>query len=115
MPENGSQGSWFLFLAGLSVLVAVASAFYFLYFKKQYDFIVEAACDPLEEQCFQRDCTEGFCPPNGLSEFKRYSLRASDFASCTGGNCEAACEEGVIACTQIPCTEDLETGESCSL
>jgi hypothetical protein len=96
--------------------VAILVSFYFFYFKKDYDFIVEVACDPSVEVCFQRDCSNpDDCPPNGLSDFKRFSLKASDFKMCENEDCTIACKTGTIKCEPIECEEDEEMGESCSL
>lgn len=116
MPEGEDKKSdWFLWLIGISCLIAVVVSFYFFYFKKDYNFIVETACDTSKETCFQRDCSNpDDCPPNGLSDFKRYSLNAGDFNKCENEDCTNACENGTIKCEPIKCTEDLEVGESCS-
>ena len=117
MPEeNEKKVNWFLWLIGISCLMAVASAFYFFYYKKDYDFIVEVVCDTSKETCFQRDCSNpDDCPPNGLSDFKRYILNAGDFKMCANEDCTNACETGAIKCEPIQCEEDLEAGESCSI
>ena len=117
MPEGEDKKSnWFLWLIGISCLIAVIISFYFFYFKKDYDFIVEVACDPSKETCFQRDCSNpDNCPPNGLSDFKRYSLNAGDFNKCENEDCASACETGSIKCGPIECAEDEEVGEFCSI
>ena len=116
MPEEDKKSNWFLWLIGISCLVAIACTFYFFYFKKNYNFIVEVACNPSKETCFQRDCTNpDDCPPNGLSDFKRYSLNAGDFKMCENEDCTNACETETIKCEQVECVEDLEVGESCSI
>lgn len=116
MTEGEKKSDWFLWLIGLSCLAAIGCAFYFFYYQKDYDFIVETACDPTKETCFQRDCANpDDCPPNGLSEFKRYSLNAGDFHACENEDCTAACETGKIKCEPIECAEDEEMGESCSV
>ncbi len=96
----------------LSVMV---SSFYFFYIKKNFKFIVETTCDPSIEQCFLRDCTNADdCPPNGFSQFKRYELNTNDFKYCTNEDCKIACESKQIKCEPIACSEDVESGESCS-
>ncbi|HTE48296.1 MAG TPA: hypothetical protein VK675_00100 [Candidatus Paceibacterota bacterium] len=113
--KEDKKSDWFLWLIGASCLVAIVVSFYFFYFKKDYDFIVEVACDPSKEICFQRDCTNpDDCPPNGLSVFKRYSLNAADFKMCKNEDCTDACAEGTIKCSPVECVEDPEVGESCS-
>lgn len=94
----------------------IISNFYFFYFQKDYEFIVESSCDINKEECFQRDCSNlDDCPPNGLSDFKRYSLNANDFQYCINEDCTEVCENGQIKCEQIECEPDVEFGESCSL
>jgi hypothetical protein len=113
--KTNKKNDWFLWLIGISCLVAIFCAFYFFYYKKDYNFIVEVACDPLKETCFQRDCSNpDDCPPNGLSNFKRYSLNAGDFKMCANEDCANVCETGIIKCEPVKCVENAEVGESCS-
>lgn len=116
MPETAEpKFNWFLWLIGVSSLAVIFSSFYFFYFKKDYEFIVESPCDPLMETCFQRDCSNpDDCPPNGLADFKRYSLNAADFAKCENEDCTVACETGLISCERVNCEPSEELGESCS-
>lgn len=115
MPEGEEKKfNWFLWLISISCLTIISISFYFFYYKKDYDFLVEVACDPTQETCFQRDCSDpDNCPPNGLSDFKRYSLNAADFRMCDNEDCKNVCENGIIKCEQVECSADLETGESC--
>lgn len=106
--------NWFIQLLLLCVFLAIASSFYFFFFKKDYNFLVEVPCDATKEVCFQRDCTNpDDCPPNGLTSFKRYNLKASDFKYCENEDCTLACESEQIQCEKIECVEDVEMGESC--
>jgi hypothetical protein len=115
LNDNGEMG-WFLILISISCLVVIFCAFYFFYYKKDYEFVIEVACSPSKETCFQRDCSEeGSCPVNNLSEFKRYGLSAKDFSTCANEDCTSACETEAIKCEPIECTENLEVGESCSI
>ncbi len=116
MPEgNEKKNDWFLWLVGLSCFIAIIGTFYFFYYQKNYNFVVEVACDTNKEVCFQRDCTNpDNCPPNELSNFKRYSLKAGDFNKCENEDCTNACETGTIKCEPIECVEDFVAGESCS-
>ena len=115
MPKEEMENNLFLWLIGLSCLVVIFTSFYFFYYKKDYDFVVEVVCDPSKETCFERDCSNpDDCPPNGLSDFKRYNLKASDFRACKNENCASVCETGAIKCEPIKCVENLEVGETCS-
>lgn len=108
--------SWLMQTLVACCFIAIAVSFYFFYYKKDYKFIVEVACDTTKETCFQRDCTNpDDCPPNGLSDFKRYSLNAGDFSKCENEDCTNACETGTIKCKPIECTVDEILGESCSV
>lgn len=105
----------FTFLNIILFLAVIANSFYFFYIKKDFDFIVETVCDPTLEQCLLRDCTNpDDCPPNGLQEFKRYTLNANDFKYCENEDCKTVCESGQVQCEIIPCIEDEEYGETCS-
>lgn len=114
MLEEGENSNWFLILIGISCLAIISSAFYFFYYQKDYDFLVEVSCDPSKETCFERDCSNpDDCPPNGLSNFKRYSLNAGDFGKCKNEDCTFACESGAIKCETIECVENPDYGEYC--
>lgn len=115
MEENGvKEKSWLINALIFSCAVSVIVSFYFFYYKKDFDFIVESPCDPTREECFKRDCSNpDDCPQNGFSDFKRYSLNANDFKFCTNEDCTAICESEVIKCEQLECEPDEEVGESC--
>lgn len=114
-PEPNKGHNFFLDIIMAGCFVSIIVSFYFFYYKKDYNFIVETPCDISKEQCFQRDCSDPEnCPPNELSDFKRYSLNAADFKMCENEDCTNACETGKIKCEQVQCKEDLATGESCS-
>ena len=55
-----------------SFLIAIGSSYYKYYYAKDYDFLVEASCNPEIEKCNFRDCENepDSCPPNGLSNYK---------------------------------------------
>jgi hypothetical protein len=116
MPKlDEGKFNWFLWLIGASCFIAIASSFYSFYFKKDYTFVVEVACDTNKEECFQRDCTNpDDCPPNQLSIFKRYNLRAYDFAKCENEDCANVCENNIIKCEKVACVKNEEVGEACS-
>ncbi len=115
-PQTAKASNTFLITSLLLCsLATIAVSFYFFYYKKDYEFIVEVPCDISIEGCFQRDCSNpDDCPPNGFSDFKRYSLNAADFSYCKDEDCSKACQGGQIQCTLIECEENIEAGESCS-
>ncbi len=113
MPEEVKrEHNYFLYILLGSCLIAIISSFYFFYFKKDYNFIVEASCNPETETCFYRDCTNpDDCPPNNLSYYNEYTLKARDFKSCLNEDCTLACTTGVINCVKTECTEsDISDG-----
>lgn len=100
--QEKKSNNWFLRAMIGCCIIAVLVSFYFFFYKKDYDFIVEVPCDVLKEQCFQRDCSNpDDCPPNGLSDFKRYSLGAGDFKLCENEDCTKVCESGTIKCEPV--------------
>lgn len=116
MLEKNPKFNWFLWLISISCLAVIIGAFYFFYYQKNYDFIVEVACDPNIEACTEIECeTIEECPPDGISYFKRYSLNANDFGKCEDEDCTVACTSGIIDCEAIECEVDETAGESCSI
>lgn len=114
MPPEKKQKNWLIWLLVSGCIISILFSFYNYFYKKNYNFIVEVPCGATTETCFQRDCSNpDDCPPNGLSDFKRYSLKASDFKYCKNEDCLQACTDGAIKCSQVKCTENSETGESC--
>lgn len=102
-----------LSLIAVLVLITLASTAWLFLIQKNYPFIVEAPCDPGAETCFTRDCdSEEGCPVNGLSEYKMYEIRASDFPACSDGTCIEACTTGRISCETLMCGDSEE--DSCS-
>lgn len=93
--------------------IAIASNFYHFFYTKNYDYLVEASCDPTVENCFFRDCEESpdDCPPNGLSYYKEYYVKAYDFKKCTDNSCAEQCMSGEIQCKPIEC--DSNSGDTC--
>ncbi len=112
--EQKKPKTWLMQTLIICCLLSIVVSFYFFYYKKDFDFIVEVTCDKTKETCFERDCSNpDDCPPNGLSDFKRYSLKASDFDKCKNEDCASVCASGEIKCTAVKCEPDTETGESC--
>ena len=90
-----------------SFLVAIGSSYYKYYYTKDYDYLVEAKCNPETEQCNFRDCENepDICPPNGLSYYKEYYIKAYDFPKCSDNSCEIECSNGTINCVLISSEE----------
>ena len=91
------------------VLVIVLSSFARFIFAKSYIYHVEIPCDSTNEICYTRSCDD-YCPPNGLGEYKVYSITASDFKYCTNNSCANICES-TQKCKKIECNS--ENGDSC--
>ena len=85
----------------------MGKGFYTFYIAKDYDFVVEAPCDPSLELCYQRDCSNpSDCPPNELSVYKKYYVRAYDFARCSNNSCVNLCTSEPYRCRAIICGSD---------
>ena len=84
-------------------LGAIVLSYYHYIYTKNYDYLVEAECNPDTEECLFRDCENvpDNCPPNGFSNYKEYSIKAYDFSKCEDGTCKRECEEGVIECEDV--------------
>jgi hypothetical protein len=97
-----------------TILLCALTAYGKFFYVKDYMFYIETTCDPAVEKCFVRDCTADECPPNMLTNYKSFNIRASDFLYCTEGNCTEFCEASDTAkrCEQIVC--DSQT-EACSI
>lgn len=99
---------WTLCLSIVAVIFATAQLFLI---KKNYNFTLEATCDPTEHVCFNRDCDDEECPPNALENYRIFEVKAKDFDSCSTNDCLMECESGVIQCVEIEC--DSEAGDIC--
>lgn len=98
----------------LAIAAAIAATGWLFLYKKDYTFVLEAACDPTTQTCFTRDCLsdESDCPPNGLEAYKIYHVAASDFYTCSDNSCAAECASGAITCEEEVCSDDSE--DACS-
>jgi hypothetical protein len=113
MPKE-KKHNIFLYVLLISVIISIASSFYFFYFKRDFNFIVETKCNPETETCFYRDCTiNDNCPSDNLSYYNTYTIKASDFKYCTDEDCTSACKTGVILCKKTECTEKEFTDGTC--
>lgn len=108
-----TSGKVALTLLSLMVLVAILATGWLFFIKRDYDFVVEASCNPEMETCFYRDCSvEGDCPPNELEHYKVYVVNAADFRYCSDNSCAAECSSDSITCEQVVCGEAEE--DECS-
>lgn len=109
MSNSTNKVTKALFLLVTALVIAVlANNFYIFYIQKNYDLTVEAPCDPTAKTCFIRSCGEDSeCPPNGLEQYRMFTLNASDFNQCTDNSCLNECLAGLIECAEIQCG-DLE-------
>ena len=98
----------FLKLLMASVAVVIIATGYKFLIKKDYDFVVEAPCNPALTTCFQRDCNEEECPPNGLENFRVFTLKAYDFPKCSDNSCLQECTSKTISCAETICGESEE-------
>jgi hypothetical protein len=109
IKKINSNGFLFALLL-IGSVVAIGASFWKYYYTKDYDFIVEASCEPQIEYCFFRDCEANpdSCPPNGLSNYKVFNIKAYDFDKCADNSCKVECESNKIACTQVECDSSNE-------
>ncbi len=94
-----------------SVVVAIIVSGYKYLITKDYEFLVEAPCNSALSLCYVRDCDNDYCPPNGLSEYRVFSIPASRFKDCSDNSCANVCVAGG-PCTEAACSE--EAGDSCA-
>jgi hypothetical protein len=98
-----------LSLIVLSIVAVLGSSTWLYLFQKDYDFVVEAECDPATETCFYRDCTNlEECPPNELENYRVFRVRAGDFERCANNTCLAECTNQSITCEEVLCGESEE-------
>ena len=109
IKKINSNGFFFGLLLTCSV-VSIGASFWKYYYMEDYDFIVEAPCDPKTETCFVRDCEANpdSCPPNGLSNYEVFQVKAYDFNKCADNSCKSECEASKIACMQVECENSGE-------
>lgn len=90
---------------------AVGVSFYKYFYKNDYDYLVEASCDPSTENCFFRDCENepDSCPPNNLSFYKEFYVKGYDFKKCSNNSCDNECKSGTMTCREIVCGEESDT------
>lgn len=114
MNRNAPKSTFMYALLACCFVVIVAS-FYRFYFNKDFDYIVETSCDPASQTCFYRDCSnpDTGCPPNNLSNYKKFTIKASDFPKCANEDCTQACENNTITCIPIKCTDDELNSGAC--
>ncbi len=93
-----------------SILLAatIARGFYVLYYTRDYDYLIEAKCDPTIETCFHRSCADSpaDCPPNNLDDYKQFYIKAYDFAKCRDNSCSNLCASNSGMCKELKCGDD---------
>lgn len=100
-------------IVSLSVIAAIVVTGYRFFWEKDYQFVVEAACDPSMDICFTRSCDNASdCPPNKLEQYKIFEISAADFEVCSDDSCSRECETGVLSCVERLCS--VESGDECS-
>ncbi len=100
-----------LFLAAIafSTIAVIGITAYSFVYLKNYDFVTETECDPATETCFYRDCSEeDSCPPNGLENYRVFTMNARDFNTCADNSCLDECISGTILCEELMCGESEE-------
>lgn len=107
LQKHTSINAWIYMMIGL-VLLTILSVFYFFFYQKSYEMTVETSCDPATEQCFYRDCEAEECPPNQLTYYSQYTIRASDFAFCEKENCHDLCKNTGSPCVEIQCDSAVD-------
>jgi len=110
ITEEKLEHSIVLVLLGSIVLVVIVTGYIFI-IKRDYSFIIESSCDPTSQTCFHRDCSNpDDCPPNGLSNYQIYEVKAVDFPRCSDNSCPE-CQMKSISCISVAC--DSEVGDEC--
>jgi hypothetical protein len=100
-----------LVLLGFFFVIGIS---YYKYFKiKDFNFIVEAECNPNKENCFERNCAETEeCLIPDFNYYKLFKVPAYLFNKCDSNTCSNICTtEG--RCEEIKCGDSVE--DICSL
>lgn len=92
-----------------SVVLTIGITAYLYLGVKDYNFVVEAHCEPSEQTCFYRDCSTGECPPNELEYYRVFEVRSGDFKNCSDNSCLYECENEKVSCEEVICS-DQEDG-----
>ena len=109
-----SQKSFYILLCVLVGIIGLSffSSFARFVVAKDYNFHVEIPCEPMDSNCFVRDCDD-YCPPNALESYRVFVMPAQLYSGCTDNTCSNICLTNGTSCTEILCS--AETGDSCSL
>jgi len=92
----------------IAIFAVLANSIYQYRYGKDFTILVETSCDSTLTSCYVRDCETEECPPNGLSEYRVFSVAAKDFSKCTDDPCLFECSNNVISCTEIVCDPTKE-------
>ena len=97
----------------LSVLFVLFTAYTKYIYAQDYNFIIEAPCDPGEMTCFVRDCDD-YCPPNELEVYRAYEIPATDYNLCTDNSCTNICQNVDTMSSCVPILCNLDNGDDCT-
>lgn len=118
--NNGSETSSPSSRVRVAVLVVLVATFLSLLtaytkyvYAKDYNFLVEAPCNPDEMSCYVRDCND-YCPPNELEIYQTFLISASDYSSCTSNSCENVCENEATKNRCIPVLCEISDDNDCT-
>lgn len=102
---SSERVSWALL--GSTVVAFFMSGYLYLY-AESYSYQVEAPCDAEAHECYVRDCSDGECPPNNLTDYRVFVVPAVSFRHCADNSCANICLAPHSPCREIRCSEDAE-------
>jgi hypothetical protein len=100
---NSERVSWALL--GSTVIAFFMSGYLYLY-AENYNYQVEAPCDAEAHECYVRDCSQGECPPNDLTDYRVFLVPAAHFKNCTDNSCANVCLAPHSPCKEMLCSEN---------
>lgn len=90
---------WVVLAAAIILVIGLSYKKFLI--SEDYEFQVEAPCNPELKTCHERSCDDELCPPGDLDTYTVWSLHASDFKRCSEPTCARECESGAIQCEEI--------------
>ncbi|MEZ4104591.1 MAG: hypothetical protein R3B60_04900 [Candidatus Paceibacterota bacterium] len=100
-------------VTALSVSLVLLTAYTKYIYAHDYDFIIEAPCDPEQMSCYVRDCND-YCPPNELEIYQVYHLPASIYPLCIDNSCTNICESDETKKQCIPVLCNINNDDDCT-